>query len=88
MRYKPNQEWIPRPIPPRDDSQSADYNGEAYEEMFPSEADPYEDVDDISEQEQFVFPERAAAQYNEPPVKPRKKKHGLLRFLLKTALCR
>lgn len=86
MRYKPNQEWIPRPIPPRDDSQSADYNGEAYEEMFRSEADPYEDVDDISEQEQFVFPERAAAQYNEPPVKPRKKKHGLLRFLLKTLL--
>lgn len=78
MRYQPNQEWVPRPVPPQFDP---------YDEGFADKLDE----DEISEepaQEPYVpeypyVPERP--QYAEPPNRPRKK-HRLLKFLLKTVL--
>lgn len=78
MRYQPNQEWVPRPVPPQFDP---------YDEGFADKLDE----DEISEepaQEPYVpvypyVPERP--QYAEPPKRPRKK-HRLLKFLLKTVL--
>ena len=81
MRYKSNQEWIPRPIPPQDDPYEAGFDNKLNED----------DLEEITEEDLYSEPIRPAAaerQINQhyEPVKTPRKKHRLLKFLLKTIL--
>lgn len=85
MRYKSNQEWTPRPIPPQDDPFEAGFADKLYEDDMP--VDPA-----FAAEEQASLPPvrpvpnaRTAQQYDAPSEKPRKK-HRFLKFILKTLL--
>lgn len=78
MGYKSNQEWIPRPIPPRDDPFAAGFEDKLYEDDTPEteqfEENPYG-------QFRPAAPGLQREPIYEPPEKPRKK-HLFLKILL------
>lgn len=80
MRYKSNQEWIPRPIPPQEESESAFYDV-GFEDELPEEAA----VEAFSAPVRPSAFERQIDQYYTPSEKPRRKRR-FLKFLLKLLL--
>lgn len=81
MRYKNNQEWNPRPIPPQVDPQDEGMQEQYNESGVPEETEAF----DPFAAARAAARERTAAQSYEPPEKPRRK-HRFLKFLLKTLL--
>lgn len=82
MNYKPNQEWIPRPIPPQEeDPYEAGFADKLYADEFYAD----EIAQENSEPARPAASERSVNQYYEPPKK-RRKKHRVLKIILKFLL--
>lgn len=75
MRYRNNQEWIPRPNPQQDNPQENGFAERLYED------DVYKENDEPARP---AVSERTVQQFYTP--EPPRKKHRILKFLLKTVL--